>query len=226
MRVCSIQRSTPPDPSPDAPAGSLRRAGMAPKASHKMVRMAESRRGSVGLLGSRRRGSIDSLVLPRNPHAPAPRAAPSRGIFGAPSRGSVASVGLFARMGGGNPALQRPRAQALVGETVGGPGVVLRGKTVTSPGAPKSGIKVARRDLKKEIWLLTRLRHPNVVTIMGAVLPKSGEPMLVMEYMESGSLFHLIHNRSVDLDMPLILDLLRDIASGESASPPLPHRPG
>ena len=72
------------------------------------------------------------------------------------------------------------------------------------------------RDMKREIWLLTRLRHPNIVTIMGAVLGKTEPPMLVLEYMDAGSLYHLANNRSVVFDFDLILDILTDVAAGMS----------
>lgn len=65
-----------------------------------------------------------------------------------------------------------------------------------------------------EMRLLSKLRHPCITTIMGAVIDKSQETSLVMEYMELGSLYELLHNQSVDLDGELVLQILQDIAKG------------
>jgi len=72
------------------------------------------------------------------------------------------------------------------------------------------------------------LLQPCVVTIMGAVMPKKNiEPMLVMECMDHGSLYDLLHNRSVALPGSALLPIMRDIAQGMSflhlANPPIIH---
>lgn len=103
----------------------------------------------------------------------------------------------------------------------------------------------ALQDFRKEIRLLSRLRHPNIMTVMGAVVEKARDagrgraclpserrcdeqrethavalcpqgqlPSLVMEFMEAGSLYHLLHNRSVPVEPHVALGLLQDVASG------------
>lgn len=62
---------------------------------------------------------------------------------------------------------------------------------------------------------------------MGAVVEKSEEPMLVMEYMDHGSLYDILHNETFPLEGALILPILRDIARGlrflHAASPTVIH---
>jgi serine/threonine protein kinase/ABC-type phosphate/phosphonate transport system substrate-binding protein len=71
-----------------------------------------------------------------------------------------------------------------------------------------------KREFVSEMRHLSRLRHPCITTVMGAVISKKSEPMLVMEYMDHGSLYDLIHNESMIVDGELVLPILRDIAQG------------
>jgi guanylate cyclase len=65
-----------------------------------------------------------------------------------------------------------------------------------------------------EMRHLSKLRHPCITTVMGAVIAKKHDPMLVMEYMDHGSLHDLLHNLTLRLDGDLVLPILRDIAQG------------
>jgi len=65
-----------------------------------------------------------------------------------------------------------------------------------------------------EMRQLSKLRHPCITTVMGAVIDPLEEPMLVMEYMERGSLYDLLHNKTVELDGGLLLPILKDVAQG------------
>eukprot|EP00529_Nitzschia_sp_RCC80_P006728 CAMPEP_0113493838 /NCGR_PEP_ID=MMETSP0014_2-20120614/28800_1 /TAXON_ID=2857 /ORGANISM="Nitzschia sp." /LENGTH=1552 /DNA_ID=CAMNT_0000387717 /DNA_START=353 /DNA_END=5011 /DNA_ORIENTATION=- /assembly_acc=CAM_ASM_000159 len=83
-------------------------------------------------------------------------------------------------------------------------------------------------DFVHEIRQLARLRHPNITTVMGAVMPtRRDEPMLVMEYMRQGSLFDVLHDSSITMRPDQILAILQDIAQGlrflHSASPQVIH---
>lgn len=49
---------------------------------------------------------------------------------------------------------------------------------------------------------------------MGSIIDKKEEPMLVMEYMDYGSLYDLLHNASIVMDGELISPILQDIARG------------
>ncbi|KAL3910117.1 MAG: hypothetical protein SGILL_007816, partial [Bacillariaceae sp.] len=64
-----------------------------------------------------------------------------------------------------------------------------------------------------EMRYLSKLRHPNVTTVMGAVVDRD-DPKLVMELMTHGSLYDLLHNETIQLDGEQILPILRDITSG------------
>jgi serine/threonine protein kinase len=61
----------------------------------------------------------------------------------------------------------------------------------------------------------------------GAVVSRKEEPMLVMEFMEHGSLHDLLHNDTVFIEGELILPILRDVAQGmrflHAASPQVLH---
>ena len=51
--------------------------------------------------------------------------------------------------------------------------------------------------------------------LMGAVISDDhSTPLLVMEFMEFGSLYDLLHNESVALEGDLLLPVLRDVAQG------------
>jgi len=71
-----------------------------------------------------------------------------------------------------------------------------------------------KSDFVVEMRHLSKLRHPCITTVMGAVIEKGVEPMLVMEYMDMGSLHDILHNESFPLDGDLLLPILRDIAQG------------
>lgn len=46
-----------------------------------------------------------------------------------------------------------------------------------------------RKEFHNEMRMLSRLRHPCITTVMGAVIAPRVDPMLVMEFMEYGSLY-------------------------------------
>lgn len=76
----------------------------------------------------------------------------------------------------------------------------------------------------RELRVMASLRHPNVVLLVGF---SAAPPLLVMEYLANGSLYDLLHHRSLSLAPDLLLRLLRDAARGvahlHSSSPPLSH---
>jgi len=75
--------------------------------------------------------------------------------------------------------------------------------------------------------VMVYLRHPNIVTVMGAVVQKTAEPLMVMENMKHGSLFDLLHNTTMRFDGDMLMTMLDDIVSGmnylHSTSPPVLH---
>lgn len=90
------------------------------------------------------------------------------------------------------------------------------------------GYRKMKADFITEMRQLSRLRHPNITTTMGAVLSPGVEPLLVMEYMHNGSLYDAIRNDSIALDSREdILTIIQDIAHGlrflHSAKPKVIH---
>jgi guanylate cyclase, other len=71
----------------------------------------------------------------------------------------------------------------------------------------------SKGEFMKEMRLLSKLRHPCVTTVMGAVISKQTGPMMVMEYMENGSLYDVLHTR-MELDGEMILSIMKDISRG------------
>jgi serine/threonine protein kinase len=62
---------------------------------------------------------------------------------------------------------------------------------------------------------------------MGAVVSSGHDPMLVMEYMEYGSLHDLLHSETMFFSGEICLQILRDIAQGlrylHASKPPILH---
>lgn len=91
----------------------------------------------------------------------------------------------------------------------------------------KDEYKILKEDFLEEMRHLSKLRHPCITTVMGAVIHKNQDPKLVMEYMDLGSLYDLIHNETVPIRGDVLLPMLRDIAQGmrflHVADPPVIH---
>ncbi|CAB9524509.1 activated protein kinase catalytic subunit alpha-1 [Seminavis robusta] len=84
-----------------------------------------------------------------------------------------------------------------------------------------------KEEFLEEMRLLSRLRHPCITTVMGAVVTGGHDPMLVMEYMEYGSLYDLLHSETMFFSGEICLQILRDIAQGlrylHASRPPILH---
>ncbi|CAB9509368.1 activated protein kinase catalytic subunit alpha-1 [Seminavis robusta] len=82
-------------------------------------------------------------------------------------------------------------------------------------------------EFKTEMRVLARLRHPCITTVMGAVITPHRDPVMVMEYMEYGSLHDLLRNETMLLAGEIILPIIRDLAQGlrflHSSKPPILH---
>ncbi|CAJ1970011.1 unnamed protein product [Cylindrotheca closterium] len=83
------------------------------------------------------------------------------------------------------------------------------------------------KEFRTEMRLLSRLRHPCITTVMGAVMTGS-DPMMVMEFMENGSLYDLLRNETLYTGGEIITQIVRDIAQGlrflHASKPPILHR--
>ncbi|XP_020531419.1 serine/threonine-protein kinase EDR1 isoform X2 [Amborella trichopoda] len=82
-------------------------------------------------------------------------------------------------------------------------------------------------DYKKEIDIMKRLRHPNVLLFMGAVYAPN-RLAIVTEFMPRGSLFRTLHKNTQALDLKRRLRMALDVARGMNylhhRNPPIIHR--
>ncbi|WOG85885.1 hypothetical protein DCAR_0105078 [Daucus carota subsp. sativus] len=82
-------------------------------------------------------------------------------------------------------------------------------------------------DHKKEIDIMRKLRHPNVLLFMGAVYSQKKIAM-VTEYLPRGSLFKALHKNNQSLDIKRRLRMALDVARGMNylhhRNPPIVHR--
>ena len=84
-----------------------------------------------------------------------------------------------------------------------------------------------RENFMAEMRYLIGLRHPTIITVLGGVVEPNERPMLVMEYMQHGSLYSMLHNETMVMDDEILLPILKDITSGcrflHSADPQIVH---
>ncbi|GJP34904.1 hypothetical protein CLOM_g19385 [Closterium sp. NIES-68] len=82
------------------------------------------------------------------------------------------------------------------------------------------------RDFKKEIRIMEKLRHPNILLFMGAVASLD-HLAIVTEFLPRGSLFRLLHRRTAGLTKLRLLRMALDVARGvnylHKCSPPVVH---
>ncbi|CAB9506309.1 activated protein kinase catalytic subunit alpha-1 [Seminavis robusta] len=97
----------------------------------------------------------------------------------------------------------------------------------TSQGNKAMTSRQIRKDFKNEMRLISSLRHQCITTAVGAYMNSSGDPMLVMEYMQHGSLYDILHNNTMVLEGPMLLQMVGDIAQGvrflHACKPPVIH---
>ncbi|XP_043699521.1 probable serine/threonine-protein kinase SIS8 [Telopea speciosissima] len=85
----------------------------------------------------------------------------------------------------------------------------------------------ALQEFRSEVWIMKRLRHPNVVLLMGAVT-RAPNLSIVTEFLPRGSLYRLIHRPNNQLDERRRLRMALDVARGmnylHNCSPVIVHR--
>ncbi len=67
----------------------------------------------------------------------------------------------------------------------------------------------------EEMRILSKLRHPCITTVMGAVVDRNSEALLVMELMGRGSLHDILHNETFELEGAMIWPILKDVCTGK-----------
>lgn len=82
-------------------------------------------------------------------------------------------------------------------------------------------------DFRKEVALMKRLRHPNIVLYMGAVASRTNLS-IITEFLPRGSLFRLLRRNSPGMDLRRCSRMALDVARGMNylhhCSPPIVHR--
>lgn len=85
----------------------------------------------------------------------------------------------------------------------------------------------ALEEFRSEVRLMKRMRHPNVVLFMGAVM-RAPNLSIVTEFLPRGSLYRLIHRSNGNLDerrrMRMALDVARGMNYLHNSTPVIVHR--
>lgn len=83
------------------------------------------------------------------------------------------------------------------------------------------------KEFRKEVSIMRSLTHPNVLQFFGCCMAPP-DICLAMEFMCRGSLYSILHNPQLPMNLSLALRLLIDAAKGclylHSCSPPIIHR--
>eukprot|EP01098_Paradermamoeba_levis_P010501 TRINITY_DN4408_c0_g6_i1.p1 TRINITY_DN4408_c0_g6~~TRINITY_DN4408_c0_g6_i1.p1 ORF type:complete len:373 (+),score=99.67 TRINITY_DN4408_c0_g6_i1:1397-2515(+) len=86
---------------------------------------------------------------------------------------------------------------------------------------------LARREFIKEVTMLSKLRHPNIILLLGACT-RTTSLCIITEYLAGGSLFHLLHVEKVALNLSAFLSICRGVCLGMNylhlEDPPIIHR--
>ncbi|GFQ05389.1 serine/threonine-protein kinase ctr1 [Phtheirospermum japonicum] len=115
---------------------------------------------------------------------------------------------------------------------IGSYGEVYRGEWNGTEVAVKKFMKQdisgdALEQFKCEIEIMLRLRHPNVVLLMGAVMQPPNMSILT-EFLPRGSLYKLLHRPSIRIDEKRRIKMALDVAKGmnylHSSHPVIVHR--
>ena len=104
-------------------------------------------------------------------------------------------------------------------------GTVVAVKQLRWTGALPAKLLLAFR---RELSILAKCRHPNLVLFMGAVT-KSSALKIVCEFCEGGTVFDLIHNRldillTLEQKIKMLMDIAKAVCYLHSMNPMIVHR--
>ena len=118
----------------------------------------------------------------------------------------------------------------------GGFGVVLHGRwrgidVAVKKMLPSSATTKSKMEFVKELALMARLSHPNIIQLLGACTD-GGEFLVMMQYMNRGDLFHLMHGNSPDSQEVawekrgrlMCIHVARGLTYLHESTPPIIHR--
>jgi len=71
-----------------------------------------------------------------------------------------------------------------------------------------------RNHFVEEMRILSKLRHPCITTVMGAVVEANSDCLMVMELMSRGSLHDILYNETYEMEGATILQILKDVTTG------------
>uniref|UniRef100_A0A7N1A3B2 Protein kinase domain-containing protein n=1 Tax=Kalanchoe fedtschenkoi TaxID=63787 RepID=A0A7N1A3B2_KALFE len=88
--------------------------------------------------------------------------------------------------------------------------------------------RCATSPAENEIEILSKVRNPGLVNLIGFCVDSAGEKLIVVEYMSNGTLYDLLHTSNKPLGwrkrIQLALEVARAVHSLHSANPPVIHR--
>ena len=85
---------------------------------------------------------------------------------------------------------------------------------------PASNSSLAKKERRlrghfvEEMRILSKLRHPCITTVMGAVVEAGSDALMVMELMNRGSLHDILYNETYEVEGATILQILKDVTTG------------
>jgi len=89
-----------------------------------------------------------------------------------------------------------------------------RGSTVACKKLKNPDVHDELSDFKKEISIIGKLRHPNVLLFLGSVTGDKNNMCILTEYMEGGNLHEVIHEKKVRFDFRSTMGLMKQTAFG------------
>ena len=66
----------------------------------------------------------------------------------------------------------------------------------------------------EEARLIKSLQHPNIIQLYGVIKPPNENPIMIMDFYENGSLYHLLHEENIKLNMKDQISISFGIANG------------